>query len=402
MSYTLRGRLESRLAAALGPLLAAGALTAWLHVWWPVELALIMVAVGLACDAVLYHRLLAYQPGWAALPLGLLELGLVIATAEAIGIMAPLRPALALFAGAWLLSQLLGHAVLPLLRLSYAEDGGELGRAGAVVIGAVAGFTAAAGGLAWATQPPTVYLSGVHQGPMVITRTETLVGRPGAVVEGGLVIKADNVVVRGLTVVGGNDGVTVDGATGVHLDDVHVRGAKLDGFHIRRAQVMISDCSVAGLRSPYAQGIDISFSFDLPTSMVERCTVTGGQEGIVADSAHVEVRDNDVTATTMRGITINEMAMGTVEENRVHGALGIGILCADQSECLIAGNLVTGTRPDLGSTDLTRRGYAIVAHSSSTAYVLDNRLSGNPFRLGAFVNGVIRHGSNGFHDTMTM
>jgi hypothetical protein len=402
VSYTLKGRLQSRLAAALGPLLAAAVVTVWLHDWWPVELALVMVVVGLTCDALLYHRLLAYQPGWAALPLGLLELGLVITVAEAVGIMAPLRPALALFAGAWLLSQLFGHVVLPLLRLSYAEDGGELGRAGGAVAVAVAAFTVATAGLAWATQPPTVYLSGVHHGRLVITRTETLVGRPGAVIDGGLVIKADNVVVRGLTVIGGDDGVTVDGARGVRLDDVHVRGARLDGFHIRRAQVMISDCSVAGMTSPYAQGIDVSFSIDLPMSMVENCAITGGQEGIVADSAHLEVRDNDVTATTMRGITVNEMAMGTVEQNRVHDALGIGILCADQSECLIADNLVTGIRPDRGSADLSRRGYGIVAHSAATAYVLDNRFSGNRFRLGAFVSGVIWHGAGGFHDTMTM
>ena len=44
MSYTLRGRLESRLAAAMLPLLAALAITAWTRVWWPVELALAMIA----------------------------------------------------------------------------------------------------------------------------------------------------------------------------------------------------------------------------------------------------------------------------------------------------------------------------------------------------------------------
>ena len=34
-----------------------------------------MLAVGLALDVLLYHRLLPYQPGWARCPLGLLELG---------------------------------------------------------------------------------------------------------------------------------------------------------------------------------------------------------------------------------------------------------------------------------------------------------------------------------------
>ena len=78
---------------------------------------------------------------------------------------APLAIALGLFAAAWVLAQILGHAVLPWLRLSYAEDGGELGRLG-LALGAVlaAGF-AFSGGVAWAQRPPTVRLeAGVHQG----------------------------------------------------------------------------------------------------------------------------------------------------------------------------------------------------------------------------------------------
>ena len=38
MSYTLRGRIESRLAAALLPFLAACAIALGLEAWWPVEL----------------------------------------------------------------------------------------------------------------------------------------------------------------------------------------------------------------------------------------------------------------------------------------------------------------------------------------------------------------------------
>jgi len=62
MSYTLRGRLESRLAAALLPFLASSALALGLGAWWPVELAGAMIGTGLAFDVGLYHRLLPYQP----------------------------------------------------------------------------------------------------------------------------------------------------------------------------------------------------------------------------------------------------------------------------------------------------------------------------------------------------
>src|SRR6185437_3058094 len=100
--------------------------------WWPVQTAGLMLGAGLALDVQLYHRVFRYQPGWVALPLGIAELGAVVGLMHATGVLAPLGQAVALFAAAWLLAQVLGHAAFPLLRLSYAEDGGELGRLGAV------------------------------------------------------------------------------------------------------------------------------------------------------------------------------------------------------------------------------------------------------------------------------
>ena len=70
VSYTLRGRIETRLAAALLPILAAAVAAPFLHKWWPLELAGLMLAIGLALDVAVYHRLLPYQPGWLAVPLG--------------------------------------------------------------------------------------------------------------------------------------------------------------------------------------------------------------------------------------------------------------------------------------------------------------------------------------------
>ena len=123
MAYTLRGRLESRLAAALVPLAAACLVALAVQAWWPVELAALMLAVGLALDATAYHPWIGYQPGWAALPLGLLELGVVMGLARVLDVAAPLDAALAFYAGTWLLAQILGHALLPVVRLTYGDDG---------------------------------------------------------------------------------------------------------------------------------------------------------------------------------------------------------------------------------------------------------------------------------------
>ena len=66
MSYTLRGRIDSRLAGALAPAVVAAILALVLHRWWPVEVAGLMVGVGLALDLLLYDRVIEYQPGWWA------------------------------------------------------------------------------------------------------------------------------------------------------------------------------------------------------------------------------------------------------------------------------------------------------------------------------------------------
>ena len=91
VSYTLRGRIETRLAGALVPVLVAAVLAPILHKWWPLELVGLMLLIGLTLDVVVYHRLLPYQPGWAAVPLGLLELGLTMSAARLLDLGAPLR-----------------------------------------------------------------------------------------------------------------------------------------------------------------------------------------------------------------------------------------------------------------------------------------------------------------------
>jgi nitrous oxidase accessory protein NosD len=390
VSYTLRGRLETRLAASFVPLAAACVIALVLESWWPVELAAIMIGTGLALDATIYHRLFSYQPGWLALPLGLLELGVLMAIVFAVGIPAPLDFALLFFAGAWLLGQILVHAGFPVARLSYGEDGGELGNAGpAAAVAAVAVF-AAAGGVAWATQPPTVHLSaGIHQGPLLIDHSQKLIGDRGAVVRGGIVITSDDVTVRNIALTGGEIGIEIDGAENVKIEHVRISGTSLDAIQARRASVTIRDCLIHSPVGEYTQGIDISFGFDLPPSLIEGCTILGGREGIVTHFANVHIQDNHVSGTTLRALGLTEMSMVMVEGNDVQNALGVGIYCGDYSECMIEDNVVGGTRPDMASGDRTRLGYAIVAHSGAKAEIADNELSRNASAAKAFLGARI-------------
>jgi Right handed beta helix region len=391
LSYTLRGRIESRLAALFPVLLGCVVLAAALHRSWPVELCALMAAVGLALDTQLWHRLLPYQPAWAAVPIGLVELGAVLAIVYGFGIDAPLGPALALFAVGWLVSVVLSQGAYPLLRLSYSEDGGELGRTGAVAAGAVLLAFVGSAATWYARQPPVVHLSaGVHQGPIVIHRREVLQGSPGAVVRGGIVVAHDDVHIRGVTVLGGLNGIDVENVDGTVLDGVTVQGAKLDGIHVRSAGIVIKDCTIDMLGNKIGQGIDISFNMDMGMSMVEGCTIVGGMQGITTHSSMTDIMDNRVSRTTGQAISVAEMSMGMAMDNEVRDALGVGLNCDDQSMCMFEHNTVIGTRPDTASGDPSRGGVAVQASFYSEASLWRNKLVANPVATDAITNSMFR------------
>jgi hypothetical protein len=376
VSYTLIGRIQSRVVSALPALLVALAL----HRWWAIEVTALMLGIGLLLDTVVYDRVLAYQPGWLALPLGGLELALVYGAMRWLELMAPLRWALALYAIGWLSAQLFGHALFPRLRLEYGEAGGELGRVGALTAAAITVVVLGGLGAAYAVLPPTVHLHGTIQGPIVIRHAQTLVG---GVVKGGIFIRADHVTLKNVTVVGGENGIDVLNAHHVMLEGVRVLGASMDGIHVRRSSVMIDNCKIASPSGPWVQGIDISFSMDKAMSKVDGCTIVGVREGIVTHMTMVDVTHNHIGATTLRGITMGEMSMGSITHNEVLGALGVGIICLDHSECEIQHNTVAGTRRD-PTGDASRAGVAIESHFFAKAKVHDNTVVASPGGIAAF------------------
>jgi len=388
MSYTLRGRLETRLAAVLLPFVFACVLSAALGEWWPLQLAGVMIAVGLVLDVTLLHRLLPYQPGWVAVPLGLLELGATMALVYRLDIEAPLWSALGFFAASWFLAQVLGHAGFPLLRLSYGDDGGELGRGGRALSLAAPVAVLAVLGVAWVAQPPTVHLAaGTHAGPLILDHAQTIVGEPGAIVRGGIVITADDVTVRDVSVFGGEIGIEVLSSEDVVLDGVQIAGTTMDGINARQSSLAIRDCRIELPEVAGPQGIDISFAGSLPPSTVERCEVTGGSEGIVSHMAMVMISENRVSGSRMRGIAVTEMSMGSVERNVVEDSVGVGIYCGDYSHCDINENSVSGTRPD-ASGNPTRAGFGILSHYGAVATLDDNQLDRG---AAAFIDARLEH-----------
>ena len=391
MSYTLRGRFETRLTALLLVLLAACVLAGVLHRWWPVELVALMAAVGLFFDLEVWHRLLPYQPAWATVPLGAVELAALMAIVYGFGLHAPLLPALALFGAGWLTAYVLAQAGFPLLRLGYAEDGGELGHAGPVAAGAVLLALIGCAATWYVRLPPVVTLSaGVHKGPLVIRRREILQGKPGAVVRGGIVVAHNDVQIRNLTVLGGTNGITVDGVRGTVLDNVTVQGARQDGIHVRLGGVMIRDCTVDMLGNQFGQGIDISFNMDMGMSMVEGCTIVGGTQGITTHSSMTDIVGNRVSRTGQQAIAVDEMSMGTASGNVIRDARGVGLYCNDRSMCMFDDNTVVGTRSDISSGLRMQRGFGVLASFQSEADLWQNRLVANPVAVGKVLNATVK------------
>jgi hypothetical protein len=381
MSYTLKGRLESRVASAAPALLLA----LGLHRWWAIELVAVMLAIGATLDSSVYHRLLAYQPGWFALPLGALELALTYTAMRLLGIGAPLDLALLLYGVAWASALLFGHALMPWFRLEYGESGGELGRVGVLTSAAIAVTLVGGLGAAYAVQPPTVHLHGTLQGPLVIRHAQTLVG---GVVRGGIVIRANHVTLRHVTVVGGDNGIDIEHADHIVLDHVRVIKSTLNGIRALDAGVMIHDCSVSSPAGPLVSGVLISYSMGRSMSMVSDCTIVGTREGIATHSSMVDVMHNHIVGTTERGILLGEMSMDMASHNSVEGAGGIGIICMDHSTCEIAHNTIAGAKVD-GNQDATRRGVAIEAFFYAEAKVHHNTIIASPGGVQAFDNSTI-------------
>ena len=313
-----------------------------------------MIGAGLALDVGLYHRALPYQPGWAAVPLGLLELAATMALVSLFDIAAltrardlVLRRIVAARAGA----RPRRSAADP---SAYAEDGGELGGSGAALVALAPTALLLVLGTAWATQPPTVHLAaGVHQGPIVIER-QMLVGEPGAIVRGGIVVLADDVTIRDIT---------------VDRRRERNRGRRR-GRRPSRARLGLGRRARRHPRSPLV-GDDPGLHDRLPRQPVgpgdrhlvrvgqapqqrPRLHVVGGLEGIVTHFVMAAIEENRVSRTQFRAISMTEMSMGTIPRNEVWGAMGVGIFCNDMSMCEVEDNVVVATRPDRSSGDLSR------------------------------------------------
>jgi len=167
----------------------------------------------------------------------------------------------------------------------------------------------ASAALGEATAGDTVVLApGTHPGPLVVDRTITLVGEPGAVIDGrgsgtALTVRADSSRIERLTIRGsGKNAMTVDAGVHVQL----ARGVALSrltlldvmyGIYGERADGMaIAGCKLTGRVTPgdesgQGNGIHLWYTKNVTA---RRDTVTRFLDGIYlsfADGTHIEATD---------------------------------------------------------------------------------------------------------------
>lgn len=239
--------------------------------------------------------------------------------------------------------------------------------------------------------------AGNHRGDVRVDRPLTIRGLPGARVvaeadaAAAITVVADGTVIEDLAVRGASTGVVVREAQGVIVRDVVVGGSNLHGIEVIDAAAHIAAARIDALRHPMAQGIEVRNSDGRPDTIVERSVISGGQEGIVSHVSEVLVRDNHVSGTTMRGITITEMSDGVVQRNTIAGATGAGLYCGDMSRCEFSENDVRSIASGSGgrSTD----GWGAVVTYHAVASTEDDRLSGEAGALFTSIGGHVRDDS---------
>lgn len=126
MCPTTLGRMETRVAILTGPLLLS--LLLWLVTGSPAwtELMGLFLAQGWVLNALFYPSVIRWQPPWLTAVLGLGEFVIVYVLAHACRLDLPNADAIWFYWVSWALAASTRIVVLPLLRLTWLEDGGQL------------------------------------------------------------------------------------------------------------------------------------------------------------------------------------------------------------------------------------------------------------------------------------
>ena len=192
------------------------------------------------------------------------------------------------------------------------------------------------------------------------------------------IIGAENVMISGLTIIGGRYGIDVFLSEDVVIADNDISGSKTAGIRARMSSVFIRDNTISNIQPPYGRGIYLANTMAWPQSAITGNTVrdiplTGIQTNL---AGMVQIENNFVTNSGLRGIAVTEMSHANVLGNIVADNIGSGILVLDMSMALVCDNSVSATGEDSERQNM-REGNGVTVDFHSEVILSENTIQGS-------------------------
>jgi len=210
------------------------------------------------------------------------------------------------------------------------------------------------------------------------------------------VVETNDVIIEGLTIVGGEYGIFVTHSQHVTIRENVISSSHLAGVKVRLGAADILNNTIQDADPPYGKGIHITNTTQWPASRIIGNTISGNaRSGIVTNmTSMVFIQDNEVRGNGQRGITITEMSNATVRGNVVDGNVESGILVTDRSMADICGNSVMRTEIPIDGIP-AGQGNGIVVDFDSEAMLSNNMVFDNANHgISVLIGSIARLGPN--------
>ncbi len=242
-------------------------------------------------------------------------------------------------------------------------------------------------------KPLLVQISGICSEHLLIDRNDVTLaaGTPGATVSGPdpaidvIKVTASRVAIEGLTVTGGRNGITADGAPGLIVRNATVQGTGRNGItYARGASGMMDGCTVVnnardGVAIDAASGTVINSQVN-QNGRVGVGVFTNGSARIGVDNAN-NAGGNVISGNASNGIHIvfgssalvgmNQITNNGASPTGAVGRVGIGIFNA--SADIIGGNTISGN----AGTGVSVRASAVTVGDGNFGFTTVNTITGN-------------------------
>ena len=212
-------------------------------------------------------------------------------------------------------------------------------------------FATLAAAIAEAPDGAAIHVApGRYPEQIIIERPISIIADQGRVELGGpaegsviYIAETHHVTIRGLTVMGGDIGISIFASSDVIIAENSILGSRYRGVQVLNGSAYIIDNEIRPAFEPYVIGIRVANASSWPRSLISGNIVDHvGAYGIAINFAGADIEDNIIRGGQRAGIAINEMSIADVTNNAVSNAPRYGILITDMSHAVVTSNQVVG------------------------------------------------------------